>query len=1491
MRLPVNLLFPTRPFSLSFIIIMMTFCLAFAGGAIAQSEPCDALESRLSATMEKVSKEDSRWIKKTLIPTLCIVPDSERWVATVDSVVTIMENNRISPSEGIRNYLQAVLALSDPEKQWRWQEYHSFLDPMWSKRKKRKITNKFLALSPGLIANNILFASGNYRWELDSAKWELAWLGDVPTLTFQSTNLSARNQSDHFTLLNTSGEWDLRDEDCAIGPSTITWEGTSFAPDQNYARLPSTSIDLKDDLMRVPSCIMHSELSKAPLMGSFVAKLESVKSTEAKTYPRFRCADEQVTLEDVFEQTTYIGGVQFKGSKILGIRNNEQLAQIKMLQADTTFMEFRGNQFLFSASGWSCSHAQLMVHYDGDTLSHPDVQCRYNKKRNQIAAYRQEEGLGQQPFIDTYHALDWDVPGILWDVNSTRVQIGSALDAGQEIAQFSSANYFEQSSFDAIQGIDPVNPVVEVYRFTKSVGRTRFMTEDFARHIRLSEVQARVMLMELANLGYVEINPETLYCKTTPKLREHILCKTGRKDYDVIRFNSSPVNGVNAEWSLLNGHLQINGIDVIRLSTAKDVILYPANGEIVVKKDRDFVFDGRIKAGNIEMAGDQLSFDYSDFTMDFNAIESVRLSVYSEDELNGQGFPRKHWINNRIEGVSGTLAIDYPTNRSGRRSEFHPEYPVFESTKTSFVYYDQFDLFEGAYQRDQFYYAVEPFQLEKLDNLTKANFQLDGTLVSAGILKDLKLPIKVMDDYFLGITTNSGAEGMGVYSEVATFTNDLRLDGKGLQGKGSIDFLTAHIESTSLTMLPDSIIGSAQVITNTPSDRRNTAGMDGINGAFVFRPSKEQLDLKTVQNAFDFYGKEARLSGIATVTKQGFSGMGTLALKEASLSSDSFDFKMRNATSASASFTLDANRSKITAFQTDDVQCDLDFEDRLGVFTPNSGETKIELPIQQYICFMDRFRWYMDEDEIDLLSNRMQEDLPLDFSNDRTISNFISAHPDQDSLHFLSSSATYRIGEDLLLCKGVLSLAVADSRILPDSGFLTIRADAKMDELVHAQIVSNATTKYHFLDSAFLNINGRFDFEGAGFYNYTSVDGKVSRILFEDIQVDDSLRTTGKGSLIARDGFLLGPAFAFAGDVKMVSSEPYLFFAGGVKMTKECSKMQRSWIAFESNVNPKSIAIPISDPPRDIDGDILAYGLMASSRPPFTVYASFLDPQGDESDLNMLKGAGQLRYVDERYVFSTLEKLESPNSNGTKIDIRPSTCDLKGSGRFELPLDFQLVEQSFVGSFEINSRGEYIFKGSYRMDVALDQDLFDRMALQIPSWEPAEPVNILETNYEQALQEWLGDKASQKLLNDLAMTGELRNIPKSMRNTIVLTGLEMKWDPDLEEFISTSEFTVASLGDSPVFQKIPAKLILSRSRSKDSFTVYLHGDEENWYFLKYSKPTLNCSSSDKVFLSQIADIKPKKREQKDKDGRRFTYNYMSKNTWRNNLVDDYRDFD
>ena len=77
----------------------------------AQSESCDALEVRLTLLMDKVSKEDSRWVKKQLIPKLCAVPEGIKWIAKVDSMVTVMESNRASASGEIRDYLHSVQAL------------------------------------------------------------------------------------------------------------------------------------------------------------------------------------------------------------------------------------------------------------------------------------------------------------------------------------------------------------------------------------------------------------------------------------------------------------------------------------------------------------------------------------------------------------------------------------------------------------------------------------------------------------------------------------------------------------------------------------------------------------------------------------------------------------------------------------------------------------------------------------------------------------------------------------------------------------------------------------------------------------------------------------------------------------------------------------------------------------------------------------------------------------------------------------------------------------------------------------------------------------------------------------------------------------------------------------------------------------------------------------------------------------------------------------
>ena len=93
------------------------------------------------------------------------------------------------------------------------------------------------------------------------------------------------------------------------------------------------------------------------------------------------------------------------------------------------------------------------------------------------------------------------------------------------------------------------------------------------------------------------------------------------------------------------------------------------------------------------------------------------------------------------------------------------------------------------------------------------------------------------------------------------------------------------------------------------------------------------------------------------------------------------------------------------------------------------------------------------------------------------------------------------------------------------------------------------------------------------------------------------------------------------------------------------------------------------------------------------------------------------------------------------------------------------------------------------------------------------------------------------------------------------------------------------------FQEIPGKIELIRSRSGDSFKLYFHGDEENWYYMDYKLGTLNVTTTDIPFYNILTDVKAKKRKIKSEDGSRYMYQAMPSRKRRNDLVDEYRDFD
>jgi hypothetical protein len=1451
---------------------------------------CESLGEMLREKVSLSGADASQWMKKEFTPRLCASDLRPSQRDTIALFCNLLVDERITVTKGFLDYIKGVDALVARGDVALWADWHAVVFTMLQNRKWKKTLPSFLKQSPGLIANQVLWKSAVAQWSLEDAAFELT-LDGTPTLSFTNGRLVGEGKGDRIEIHGVDGQWDLTDETLSLSGGRLAWEGTTFNPLTHYATLSEFSLKLDGTGFSCESALWYSELIEEPLVGKVVAKLKSSDKPEHKSFPRFESEQEFIRLNDIFPSVHFEGGVRINGSKITGKRSGESAAHIEVMRGDTLFLDLFANEFVFGPTGFSSDHVELNLLFREDTLFHPDVSVRFDKEKSNFQFMRQSEGLGQQAFSDTYHALDWDVEGFSWKMGETRVRVGSLFGGTPRASNFLSSNFFKRETFDEMVGIDAVHPLSRLNGLIRESGRLGFTTRDYAEFIHMSELQARVELMKLANAGFVLLDVETLWCEALPKAVNYIRNKSGRRDYDVLQWYSDPKEGNNAEWSLLNGFLSIHGVEYLQVSDSQDVRIFPRAGEVIVRQNRDFEFDGLIRAGNLDFEGDAFSFDFDEFSIRMNQITGVRMSVNDPGLTDQRGRHAKKRLKSTLEQVSGMLRVDHPTNRSGMRSQNFPDYPVFLSEGNSFVYFDQPSLHDGAYNRDDFYYAVSPFEMRGLNELTQANLSFEGTLVSAGILSDLSEPLRVMDDLHLGFKTTTPPNGQGIYDQRAQFTSGLTLDGRGLQGGGRVDFLTASVTGERFVFLPDSIIGETMLIENASDLTADVPGIVGSRGSMVFRPLIGELEVYSGKDSLTFFGESVNLVGSATLSDAGMNGKGTMWFEDAKLTSEAFTFANREIQSSSAAFDLKGRSSGIAAFQTDDVKCEVNFDERVGEFSPNSGETRIELPIQQYICFMDQFRWFMDKEEVDLISNRLTDDLPFDFSEDRTISNFVSIHKDQDSLHFLSTRATYRIHEDLLRCQKVTEMAVADVRIAPDSGLVIIRRRARMDELKHASLVANDVTRYHFIDDASIQVNGRYSFEGSGKYRYRDLEGDTSYIFMADLAVDDEIQTVGTGKLTARDQFQLSPAFGFAGTVSMASKLPHLYFEGGAKLLQPCDAFSTSWIQFEEYLDPLAIAIPISEDQVDVDGDGLAYGLMASSRAPFDIYPGFLDPIGNDDDIKMLPIEGAIRFRDGHYFISSLEKLEALDVPGNLVDLNAVTCRMTGTGAVNLPVDFNLVEHEFAGEFFTDASGNYHFNGSLLLSFHFHQGLFERMALQIPSWLPAKPLELSETNYEYALREWLGKEDSDKLIGELAMTGRLKNIPKKLRAAVILTGVELIWDPLEEAFISTSKVGIASLGKEVVFQEIPGKIELIRSRSGDSFKLYFHGDEENWYYMDYKLGTLNVTTTDIPFYNILTDVKAKKRKIKSEDGSRYMYQAMPSRKRRNDLVDEYRDFD
>ena len=300
----------------------------------------------------------------------------------------------------------------------------------------------------------------------------------------------------------------------------------------------------------------------------------------------------------------YEGGLQVRGSKLAGTGSDDQWAQITVLNHDTLFIRCWSNEVLFSDNSLDATHARMSMLLGEDSIYHPDIKIKYLDDLKMFRATRQTEGVGQQPFVDTYHAVEIEVEAVEWELNGPSVEFRRLTSDRPEPAAFRSLDCFETDVYDQMMGIDPIHPLAELARYMARRGVKSFYSEEYADFLGLQEEQARMLLIGLTNAGYVNLDFATRYCEVKPRAERHIKARKGVIDYDVLAFYSNPQHSsTNAILSLNNLRLEMKGIGRFGVSEAQDVKIIPDGGELALGENRSFEFNGVIQAGKFELSG------------------------------------------------------------------------------------------------------------------------------------------------------------------------------------------------------------------------------------------------------------------------------------------------------------------------------------------------------------------------------------------------------------------------------------------------------------------------------------------------------------------------------------------------------------------------------------------------------------------------------------------------------------------------------------------------------------------------------------------------------------------------------------------------------------------------------------------------------------------------------------------------------------------------
>jgi hypothetical protein len=1381
-----------------------------------------------------------------------------------------MLSRRARPSPHFTNYFSIYLkSLSDDYKVMglnKWLE--SFNHLVGDKTIQFRETERFLNLSVLLINDGSIYNLAGTHWKPSNLDFHFEHENFLPYAVFKNTDLFCYSNRDTLKILHTSGKYNLLSLKWSGNGGKITWEKAGYKSDEVYAELRNYNLELNRAQFTADSVkFFYPKYFPTELKGRLEEKALPVNNPEAALYPKFYSYQNKYFLPSLFREMEFSGGLSMQGAKLIGTGVQGDPANLDVFENDTLRMTIQAQNFLIRENGINSLSVSLVLYLETDFVYHPDLYFTYLEEADEMRFSKGDNYTSGMPFRDSYHNVDMIFDELVWKRGSDLVKIQAAVGRSIGKASFESHNAFNYGFYGSLQGMDYVNPIVSLWHFSRELNDLRyFPVMAFANNIGMADYQVRHQLMKLSRMGFIFFDNKTDMITLNEKLFYYIDASVGRIDYDVLYFNSevrSPQE--NASLNIRNFDLTIYGIPEIFLSDSQNVVLIPNDNKIIMKRDRNFQFDGAINAGLFEFYGHNFFFDYEDFMVNLQDIDSLRLSVKSENKNTGTSFRRA--IENLIQDLTGELYIDNPNNKSGLQN--YPDYPTFISKEKGYVYFDDPAIQGGVYDRNKVFFAVDTFSMDSLDNFAEAGMKLSGMFESGGMIPPLKQTLTLRDDYSLGFAYKTPKQGIPVYHGKGTFFMDIEMSFNGLRGSGRLNYLSSSTYSDDFVFHPDSLMALGrdfQIAKQTSVTAFPVT--HNTNTKIRWLPAADEFYVNRTETPFTIFNDTILMKGDLLLKPSGLSGRGTMDMSVASLQSDKFDYGSDSFSADTASFKMRSLSPDLLAINARNLRANIDLKTSKGHFFSNEDYTLVEFPETRYLSHLDFFKWNMLDENIEMgLGKKVVTGYG---AADDSLSGprYISQHPMQDSLNFVSPLAYFDYKSGMLKATQVPYIQVADSRIYPEKGLLSVAKNAKMQLLNKANILTNFETRFYNLYNASVNINGRYDYTASADYDYIDVAGDTYTIHLSKILVDSSIQTIGSGVISVTDSFKLSPFFEYQGKVNLESRNPLLSFDGGSRLTHSC-EIGKRWVKFKAEINPKNIMIPVSDQALDINLNPTYFGTLIT-RDSTHIYSAFGSAKKDRYfDFFLTTSQGFLRYNpgNNRYELASEEKLNDKELTGNYLALDRSECKVYSEGKVDFQVNYGQLKMSTYGE-AIHNYGEDDFSTKVLMalDFYFSDEALAEFGRELDSIPGLEPFDLSDKFYKQALREFVGLDDASKLEADMGLYGEYRTIPPAFNQKLVFSDVDLKWNPLSRTYQYHGDISIIRIGGNTINKKVEAYVELTKRSSGDLMDIYLKIDDRNWYYWGYNPGSLETVSSNRVFNQIIFNTKDKDRKVKTRTG-------------------------